>query len=320
MLRKIFLFSILFGTVLFHVSAQKKEPVFKIVPLGVKGGIDESNLSAYLLAPAGSNGYICMDAGTIHAGIRTAIQKRSLKGTSEEILRKQIKGYLISHGHLDHVSGLIINSPEDSSKNIYALPKVLSILKDKYFTWDAWANFGDQGETPVLKKYHYQALTANQEQRLEGTEMTVTAFPLSHVNPYESTAFLVRNKDHYVLYLGDTGADEIEKSDKLQLLWQYIAPLVNEGKLKAVLLEVSFPNEQPEKQLFGHLTPKLFYQELEKLNILCSPGTLQKVPFIITHIKPPLSHEEALKKELKASNFNHYKLIFPVQGVLIPLE
>jgi 3',5'-cyclic-nucleotide phosphodiesterase len=42
---------------------------FKIVPLGVKGGIDESNLSAYMVAAAGTNNYICLDAGTLHYGI-----------------------------------------------------------------------------------------------------------------------------------------------------------------------------------------------------------------------------------------------------------
>jgi len=49
-------------------SAQDKNITFKLIPLGVKGGIDESNLSAYMLAPANSNNYVCLDAGTLHAG------------------------------------------------------------------------------------------------------------------------------------------------------------------------------------------------------------------------------------------------------------
>jgi hypothetical protein len=36
----------------------KNKAAFMVVPLGVLGGIDESNLSAYMLAPAGSNDYI----------------------------------------------------------------------------------------------------------------------------------------------------------------------------------------------------------------------------------------------------------------------
>ncbi|HEX8357577.1 MAG TPA: hypothetical protein VF610_09205, partial [Segetibacter sp.] len=63
-------FILLFAT----LQAQVKGKVsFKVVPLGVKGGLDESNLSAYLIAPSGTNNYICVDAGTIRSGIDKAI-------------------------------------------------------------------------------------------------------------------------------------------------------------------------------------------------------------------------------------------------------
>jgi 3',5'-cyclic-nucleotide phosphodiesterase len=42
--------------------------------------------------------------------------------------------------------------------------------------------------------------------------MTVKAFPLSHVNPEIALLFLIKNNDAYVLYLGNTGADNIEKA------------------------------------------------------------------------------------------------------------
>src|ERR1700712_744750 len=82
---------------------------FKVVPLGVLGGIDESNLSAYMIAPTGSNDYICMDAGTLHYGIEQAIKNKVFHIPGEQVLKKYIKGYFISHSHLDHISGLIIN-------------------------------------------------------------------------------------------------------------------------------------------------------------------------------------------------------------------
>ncbi len=298
---------------------QTSKPTFKIVPLGVKGGDDESNLSAYMVAPYNSNNYISFDAGTINAGIQKAIDRNVLKGISEEVQRKQIKGYLISHAHLDHVAGLIINAPADTSKNIYGLKPVLNILRDKYFTWDAWANFTNEGEKPQLGKYHYTYLEENKVYPLEHTEMQVQAFELSHGNPYKSTAFLVSYNNNYVLYLGDTGSDEIEKSDKLQLLWKAVAPLINAGHLKAIFMEVSFPNKQPENQLFGHLTPKLFFAELHKLKSLSTPEAFKKVSFIVTHIKPPLSADTEIKKELKLANTENLKLIFPEQGRFITL-
>src|SRR5476649_2186645 len=84
---------------------------FKIVPLGVKGGIDESNLSAYMVAAKGTNNYVCLDAGTLYYGIEKAIDNKVFSISAEQVLRQYIKGYLISHAHLDHISGLIINSP-----------------------------------------------------------------------------------------------------------------------------------------------------------------------------------------------------------------
>ncbi|OWK69419.1 MBL fold metallo-hydrolase [Pedobacter sp. AJM] len=319
MLKKSKLILMLLMVVSINSWAQKKDYTFKVIPLGVKGGDDESNLSCYMLAPNGSNNFICLDAGTINAGIQKAIDKKTLKGISEDIQRKQIKGYLISHGHLDHVAGLIINSPADTAKNIYGISSVLNILRDKYFTWDAWANFGNEGEKPQLKKYTYTTLEEEFSYPLAETEMKVRAFELSHGKPYKSTAFLIQAKDNYVLYLGDTGADEIEKSDKLSELWQEVAPLINTGNLKAIFMEVSFPNEQPVNQLFGHLTPQLFFSELANLQKISTPEALEKVSFIITHRKPPVKNMLKIKQQLLVLNAPGFKLIFPNQGELLTI-
>src|ERR1700749_112689 len=108
---------------------------FKIVPLGIKGGIDESNLSAYMVAAKGTNNYICLDAGTLHYGIEKAVSNKVFNVPTEQVLRQYIKGYFISHAHLDHISGLIINSADDTAKNIYALGSTIETIKKNYFTW-----------------------------------------------------------------------------------------------------------------------------------------------------------------------------------------
>ncbi len=287
---------------------------FKVVPLGVKGGIDERNLSAYLVASADSENYVSLDAGTLYAGVKKAIKKGTFTGSASEIIRKNIKGYLISHGHLDHLSGLVINSPDDTSKNIYALPYVINILKEKYFTWESWANFADEGEKPTLNKYHYVPLDTAVETKLSQTEMSVRAFGLSHVNPYVSTAFLLRFKDEYLLYLGDTGADAIEKSGQLKRLWEAVAPIVKAGKLKAIFIEVSYPNEQPDNLLFGHLTPRLLMEEMNVLARLAGHESMDGLPIVITHLKPTGDNEKIIKRQLQDSNPLNLKVIFPVQG------
>jgi len=316
---KIYFFTFCIGLIcLGKIFAQDgKGSVFQVVPLGVKGGLDEGNLSSYLVAPAGSRNFICADAGTVRHGIDIAIQNRVLKGSSDEVLKNQVKGYLISHPHLDHVAGLLMNAPEDAPKNIYAIPSVIDVLRDKYFTWKAWANFTNEGELPHLNKYSYVRLKENTKQLLPDTEMEVTPYILSHGQAYQSTAFLISYHDNYLLYLGDTGADQIEQSTQLSQLWHQIALLISNQKLKAIFIEVSFPNEQPDKQLFGHLTPKLLMNELEQLKQLTNLEALQKVPIVITHMKAFGSQEKMLKSQLTESNQLGLKLVYPQQGKMM---
>ncbi len=287
---------------------------FMIVPLGVKGGSDESNLSAYALAATGTHDYVCLDAGTLHTGIQKAIDLKTLKGDATAFLRKNIKGYLISHPHFDHTNGLVINSPEDSSKYIYGIESCLTVLQEKHFSWKSWANFGNEGEQPTLNKYTYQTLVPGKEVPLHSTSMFVTPFVLSHAAPNESTAFLIRHTDNYLLYLGDTGCDRLEQSNKLRQLWTAIAPIIQNKKLKAIFIEVSFANEQPDDLLFGHLTPALLMEELAALEKISGTGTLKNLNVVITHIKPLGNREAVIKKQLHQQNTLQVNLIFPEQG------
>lgn len=297
-----------------YLQAQSSAESFKVIPLGVKGGLDESNLSAYMIAPAGSENYICADAGTLRHGIDVAVQNGLFKESAEEVLKSKIKGYLISHAHLDHVAGLIMNAPDDSPKSIYALPSVIDVLRDKYFTWTAWANFTNEGELPRLNKYTYTVLKQGVKKELTGTEMEVVPFSLSHGPGYESTAFLISNKEADLLYLGDTGSDEIEKTTQLEQLWKSVAPLIVKGKLKAIFIETSFANAQPENLLFGHLNPRLLMLELKKLSALTGLAALQKVAIVITHTKAFGQQEKDLALELDKTNNLGLKLVYPVQG------
>ncbi|HVU94540.1 MAG TPA: 3',5'-cyclic-nucleotide phosphodiesterase [Puia sp.] len=309
------LFLTLFISQIGAANAQSPaEPAFTVIPLGVRGGLDESNLSAYLVAAKGSDDYISLDAGTLYAGLKKAVDNGLFRQPPGTVLRSRVKGYFISHPHLDHVAGLIINSPDDSAKNIYGFPTCLATLQDKYFSWKSWANFGDEGEKPQLKKYHYVTLEPGREIAADNTPLFVQAFPLSHGKPFESSAFLVRSNTQYLLYLGDTGADSVENATNLHALWTAAAPLIKEGALHAIFIEVSFPNEQPIKSLFGHLTPALLQQEMTALANLTGPQALDKVSIVITHRKPVGNQEEAIRRQLLANNPLHLKLIFPQQA------
>ena len=308
-----------------HVAGQSNNASistngFKVLPLGVKGGLDESNLSAYLVAASGSDQFICLDAGTIYKGLELAVAKKIFTSSNPSVIQQNnINSYFISHAHLDHTAGLIMNSPNDKAKNLYGLASVLDVFKKNYFTWSAWANFGTEGEEPILKKYSYQPLIPKLEISIDNTGLFVTPFVLSHVKPYESTAFLVKNQDAYLLYLGDTGADRIEQSDQLAQLWQTIAPLVIKDQLKAIFIEVSFDNSVSEKALFGHLTPNLLMEEMAKLNQLAN-GQLKNTQLYVTHIKPCDDCETKIKAEIQAANQIGLNISYPTQAALIELK
>lgn len=294
--------------------AQPASPTFGVVPLGVKGGLAEGNLSAYLVAAAGSAEYICLDAGSLRPGVEKAVASHVFAVPAEEVLQQRVKGYCLSHPHLDHVAGLLLNAPDDAAKPIYGLASCLATVQQDYFNWRAWPNFGNGGPAPALGKYQLRPLAPGQEMALANTPLSVRAFPLSHGAGMQSTAFLVRSGASYLLYLGDTGADEIEKSHCLHDLWLALAPLVQARQLKAIFIEASYPNAQPTTQLFGHLTPALLLRELGALGELAGPAALRGLPVVITHLKPSPGNEALIKAQLAAGNTLGLRLVFPQQG------
>ena len=295
------------------VSLAAPAQTFDIVPLGVYGGEQEDNLSSYLISEHNKNEFLALDAGTINAGIRKAIGLKTFDVKEEKVLRDYIKGYFISHGHLDHLSGLVINSPADSKKTIYTIPFVQHILVNYYFSKDTWVNFTDKGEKPI-GKYQMVSLDLGKTTSVTGTGLSVLPFELSHTKDYKSSAVLVESQNQYLLYLGDTGADRIEKSQNLNTLWQSIAPLIKNKQLKAIMIEVSFPNAQPENLLFGHLTPKLLTEELTKLSALAGKKSMAGLQIVVTHLKPSGENIDIIKKELQQNNPLQLQYVFPAQG------
>ena len=252
--------------------------------------------------------------------MKKAIASGALQGDLPTILRSGICGYFISHPHLDHVAGLVLNAPNDSNKMIYALPFCLDVLRDHYFTWEAWANFGDEGEKPQLKKYHYERMDSLVEKYIPEAGLAVTAFPLSHASPGMSTAFLLSAQGNYLLYLGDTGPDSIEKSTRLDRLWKTIAPIIKEKKLKGIFIEVSYPNAQPDKQLFGHLTPHWLMHEMHVLTGYCGKTSIDGLKIFVIHIKPAPGSVTTIEQELHSANDLKLNFHFPAQAKTIVLE
>lgn len=124
-----------------------------------------------------------------------------------------------------------------------------------------------------------------------------------------------------ILYLGDTGPDDVEKIIQLNnstfypryldQLWKSITPLIVLNQLKAIFIEVSFPDDRPDHLLFGHLTPKWLLKELHVLNRYQS---IEKVKIMVTHIKPSAGAREKIIQQLKTGNDASFQFVFPQQG------
>jgi 3',5'-cyclic-nucleotide phosphodiesterase len=160
-------------------------------------------------------------------------------------------------------------------------------------------------------------LAPGKTQALDGTAMQVTAYPLSH-GGVESTTFLIESGEDALLCFGDTGPDEVEKSTAIADVWTAVAGLVKEKRLKAVIIEVSYDNSQPDKQLFGHLTPAWLQKSLTGLETAAGAGSLKDLPVVVSHIKYSLkkgqSPQERILSELGAGDTLGIRYIIPEQG------
>lgn len=300
---------------------------FDLVTLGSKGGIQDGNLTAFLIKDSQEQHYVTLDAGTLVNGLIAANKKKAFKQINIAkdseltnvgyILKNQIKGYLISHPHLDHISGLIIASPDDVKKPIYGLKQTNDSIAKTYFNWSAWPNFSDRGEGYKISQYNLIDMAESKWIDLKDTQLKAMALPLAHSGML-SSAFLIQNKKGDIFaYFGDTGPDLIEKSENLQKIWNVLSPFVKQGKLKGMVIEVSYTNEREDSKLFGHLTPSWLMTELNKLESLAGKNSIKNLPIIISHIKYSLnkeSPEAKIKSQLKKGNNLGVKFIFPKQG------
>ena len=125
-----------------------------------------------------------------------------------------------------------------------------------------------------------------------------------------------------MLHCGATGPDAVEHRDNLHTLWSVTAPLVHANKLRAIFLEVSYPDERPDHLLFGHLTPRWLMEELGHLAQLVQPqhphAALHGLTIVVTHIKPALtpgpSPQERITPQLQARHALGGRFIVPSQG------
>jgi 3',5'-cyclic-nucleotide phosphodiesterase len=201
---------------------------------------------------------------------RLAIDAGSLTSGMELAAQFALEAVLVSHAHLDHVRDLATIADNRCQNGCAPLvvagtKSTLGVLKKHFFNNLLWPDFSriPNEERPAIR---YLELKPEKPAMVAGYE--VRAIAVSHT--IDCCAFAVRGAGGTLAYSGDTGPTE--------RLWE----VLNEtADLKALLMEVSFPNHQAKlARVSGHHTPESLGQELKKLD------RRKDLPTLLYHIKP----------------------------------
>jgi ribonuclease BN (tRNA processing enzyme) len=203
---------------------------------------------------------------------RLAIDAGSLTSGMDLKAQFRLNACIISHAHLDHIRDLATIADNRCQAEcdpliVAGTKETLAVLKRHFLIWP------DFSAIPNRAKPTIEYVELKPEKRVELAGYQVRAVTVNHT--IDSSGFIVEGKDATIAYSGDTGPTD--------RFWE----LLNEEKnLKALLMEVSFPNRaQKLATLSGHHTPRTLIKDLKKY---LRPDDL---PTLLYHIKPVFQSE-----------------------------
>lgn len=211
---------------------------------------------------------------------RLAIDAGSLTSGLDLGLQVKLEAVVVSHAHLDHIRDLATIA--DNRAQLGAPPleivgtkPTLDVLKKHFFNGLLWPDFS---KIPSKHEPTIVYRTLKPEVRMLVAGYGVTAISVSHT--IDTSAFVIDKNGSSMAYSGDTGPTE--------RLWE----VLNETKnLRALLMEVSFPNEEQHlATISGHHTPQTLLPDLRKYH------RPKDIPILLYHIKPPF--QAAVEKQL----------------------
>jgi len=212
---------------------------------------------------------------------RIAIDAGSLTSGMELEAQCALDAVLVSHAHLDHVRDLATiadNRLQNGAEPLVVAgtKATLGVLRKHFFNDLLWPDFSKL-PGPRKPAIRYLELGLEKPIRIAGYE--VIAIPVSHT--IDTCGFTVRGADGVLGYSGDTGPTD--------RLWE----VLRETKgLKALLMEVSFPNAEARlARVSGHHTPETLGRDLKKLGAALA----KELPALLYHIKP--SFQRTVERE-----------------------
>lgn len=200
----------------------------------------------------------------------------------------RVDSVLLSHAHLDHIQGLVLNLPQYAGRlTVHGLPSTVDALSRHVFNGIVWPDL------VLLGLLHTAQHEPGQPFSVAAGAYTVTLHDLYHghvtnngvqTGRYTTLAFLVADNatGAKLLAFGDFEADAVLRLDRNARVWQATHPYIQDRLLKAIVLECSTALAA-DTELHGHMNPVHLAQELCKLQDLA--GSLRSVHVIINHVK-----------------------------------
>jgi cAMP phosphodiesterase len=226
--------------------------------IGCHGGETPSHKTSAFLV----DDRLAIDAGALTSGLELSEQAR-------------IEACLVSHAHLDHVRDLATLA--DNRCQLGCPPLVVAgaqatidALRAHFFNNVIWPDFSVI-PTPTEPTIRFVPLAYGEEADVAGYR--VRSVEVTHT--IDSSGFVVARGDKALAYSGDTGPTE--------LFWEVLS---QERRLRALLMEVSFPNRHARlAEVSGHHTPSTLAVDLQKLR------GHRELPVWLYHIKPAFQAE-----------------------------
>ncbi len=230
---------------------------------------------------------------------RVAIDAGCLTSQLSLVDQGNMQGVLVSHAHLDHIRDLATVADnrcqlECEPLIVAATKPTIAHLRKHFFNDVLWPDFAviPNKQTPTIRY-----LELPNEQATDVLGYRVTSVEVNHT--IESSGFIIDDGTGAIGFSGDTGPTD--------RLWQLLS---KEPNLKALLMEVSFPDRELQlAKVSGHHTPQTLAADLKKFQ---SP---QSLPTLLYHIKPPFQ-KEVEKECARLSGVNLHVLELTDQFIL----
>jgi len=202
--------------------------------------------------------FLLLDAGTVAL-------------TLDQIAQCRITHVFLTHAHLDHLKGIpflldnLITMNHNCQIAVLSGKDVISDIRKHIFNNRIWPDFTTipSAQDPVLR---YQIVSTHRQVVIG--DYRIQATRVNHSVPAYG-CMVEHASGRTLVYTGDTGPTEA--------IWKKMRG----HDIKALIVEVSFPNELSSRALAtGHLSPSLLESEILKMP--CMPEKIY-----ISHLKPP---------------------------------